>query len=328
MKLSANDTAAWLGRCLGLLSLLWATGCDPRERLVLVTVPGWPAGATLLRLAIDAPGAAQQTVEVTSQTGQVGLYVPAGQAGPLQIEAVYRDSAGCHYGRGLATADIGTGFRIETTLTQTLFSKPLCQCSTDGLCWSNPLPQGNQLNKIWSNGSESWAVGVGGIILKNSGQGWITLPSPTTQDLYSIYGMGVGSQTQIWAVGAAGTILRSTGGDFSLVASGVTETLRGVWVRAANFAWAVGDNGQALFWNGTTWLRNGVGMPVQLNDVHGVDNNDIWAVGEAGQTFHRTGTGWTAFPTGYTTGLSAVFANSATDIWTVGVQGVVLRSSG
>ena len=75
----------------------------------------------------------------------------------------------------------GGGFRIETTLTQTLFSKPLCQCSTDGLCWSNPLPQGNQLNKIWSNGSESWAVGVGGIILKNSGQGWITLPSPTSR---------------------------------------------------------------------------------------------------------------------------------------------------
>src|SRR2546426_1469877 len=45
----------------------------------------------------------------------------------------------------------------------TLFRSPVC--SSDGWCWSNPLPQGNSLYSAWGSASNDvWAVGEGGTI--------------------------------------------------------------------------------------------------------------------------------------------------------------------
>ncbi len=39
-------------------------------------------------------------------------------------------------------------------------------CSSGGWCWQNPLPQGNNLNAVWSaDSNNSWAVGVAGTIV-------------------------------------------------------------------------------------------------------------------------------------------------------------------
>ena len=39
-------------------------------------------------------------------------------------------------------------------------------CSSDGWCWSNPLPQGNPLRSVWGSAStDVWAVGYPDTIL-------------------------------------------------------------------------------------------------------------------------------------------------------------------
>ena len=78
-------------------------------------------------------------------------------------------------------------------------------CSSDGWCWSNPLPQGNTLISVWGTAStDVWAVGASGTILHWDGSAWSGFPSGTTNVLYGVWGS---ASTDVWAVGQAGTIL-------------------------------------------------------------------------------------------------------------------------
>src|SRR3989442_2140802 len=60
-------------------------------------------------------------------------------------------------------------------------------CSSDGWCWSNPLPQGNPLTSVWGSAStDVWAVGYGGTILHWDGSAWSGFPSGTPNSLYGV----------------------------------------------------------------------------------------------------------------------------------------------
>src|SRR2546426_2942663 len=82
-------------------------------------------------------------------------------------------------------------------------------CSSDGWCWSNPLPQGNPLTSVWGSAStDVWAVGYGGTILHWDGSAWAGVPSGTPNTLYGVWG---GGRTDGWAAGGAGQA-RAVGG--------------------------------------------------------------------------------------------------------------------
>src|SRR2546427_7409028 len=99
-------------------------------------------------------------------------------------------------------------------------------CSSDGWCWSNPLPQGNPLRSVWGSAStDVWAVGDAGTILHWDGSAWSGFPSGTGNILYSVWGS---ASTDVWAVGDAGTILHWDGSAWSTVSTGTTHVLRGV----------------------------------------------------------------------------------------------------
>ncbi len=303
------------------------SGCDPKERLLLVHIPSWPQGSTTLRLTVTSDGMTAQQVEVTEKSSQIGIYVPAAQKSALKIDARFRDGNGCRYGKGEADAELGSAFRIETTLKQTTYTRPMCRCSSDGWCFSNPLPQGNQLNRVWSNGKEVWAVGFAGTMFRgNVGQNLSQISSVTKQDLYGIAGAS-GATTSIWVVGAAGTSLVSSGNTFALTPTGTKENLRAVWAASPSLAFAVGDNGVVLRWNGTAWTSIPSGTTVALNDVFGTSPNDIWAIGEGGTVLHYDGTNFGATKL-MNASLAAGFSTSATDAWIVGPAGLAYRWNG
>src|SRR3989454_8153249 len=117
-------------------------------------------------------------------------------------------------------------------------------CSSDGWCWSNPLPQGNTLISVWGSAStDVWAVGASGTILHWDGSAWSGFPSGTTNFLYGVWGS---ASTDVWAVGGGGTILHWDGSAWSPVSSGTTLWLTSVWGSASNDVWAVGDGGAIL----------------------------------------------------------------------------------
>jgi len=117
-------------------------------------------------------------------------------------------------------------------------------CSPRGWCWSNPVPQGNLLNKVWGKDAANvWAVGGGGTIVKWNGSAWSSQASGTPRDLRSVWGSDA---SNIWAVGDGGTIVKWNGSAWSLQASGTTQNLYSVWGSDASNIWAVGGGGTIL----------------------------------------------------------------------------------
>jgi hypothetical protein len=82
--------------------------------------------------------------------------------------------------------------------TQTIFS-------LTGWEWQNPLPQGNDLSRVWgSSPSNVFAVGYGGTILHYDGSAWSAMSSSTKEELWGVWGS---SSSNVFAVGEWGTIL-------------------------------------------------------------------------------------------------------------------------
>lgn len=90
---------------------------------------------------------------------------------------------------------------------------------------TTPLP----LFGVWSStaGADLFAVGLGGAIYRRGADDleWVREESPTTQDLYGIFGSAA---DRAFAVGASGTILRYDGAIWKAVPSGTSEDLFGV----------------------------------------------------------------------------------------------------
>ena len=131
--------------------------------------------------------------------------------------------------------------------------------------WQNPLPQGNNLNSVWSNSSNDvYAVGYNGTILHYDGATWNTMSSGTSSDLWCIWGS---SGNDLFAVGNNGTILHFNGSTWSAMASSTTSYLWGIWGSSNSDVFAVGYNGTILHYNGTEWTGMNSGTNTTLRGI-------------------------------------------------------------
>ncbi len=137
-----------------------------------------------------------------------------------------------------------------------------------------------QFNAVWgASVMEVWAVGAGGVIFRRDSSGnWVSqrLSSPT--DLFGVWGTG---SRDVWAVGLNGAAYRYDGTAWTLVSTGVTQTLRAIAGRSADSVWAVGDNGAITYWNGRTWMPQVSGVSENLRAVW-VTPSSVWVAGTNG----------------------------------------------
>jgi hypothetical protein len=113
---------------------------------------------------------------------------------------------------------------------------------TGTLTWvDDGSPAKGDLNAVWATGADTYAVGVGGLVLRNTSTGWTAETSNTTEDLWGVFGAG----DQVWAVGTNGTIIMRSNGTWTVERSGGPD-LRAIWASGPSDAWAVGDNGKIL----------------------------------------------------------------------------------
>src|SRR2546425_4492046 len=116
-------------------------------------------------------------------------------------------------------------------------------CSSDGWCWSNPLPQGNSLYSAWGSASNDvWAVGEGGTILHWDGTAWSAFASGTGNYLYSVWGS---ASNDVWGVDDRGTILHWDGSGWSASSSITTDWKTVVWGRGSDDG-GRGGNGSTM----------------------------------------------------------------------------------
>jgi hypothetical protein len=199
------------------------------------------------------------------------------------------------------------------------------------------FPTAQNLNGVFCfpGGTECWAVGNAGTILRWNGAAWAAVASGTAAILRAV---SCTSVTNCWAVGDGGTIRQWNGGAWVGAGSPVGTPLRAVHcLQGSNYCWAVGDQSGGevtLRWTGGAWSRVGPDpappnlVPnTTLTGVYCAAVDDCWAVGNnsGGETTLRWsgGANWTRTGPGPApnTNLSSVHCAAATNnCWTVGVQ--------
>ena len=205
----------------------------------------------------------------------------------------------------------------------------------DGISW-NLVSTPNNRNKAiamtpGTNGTDGWAVGTVGSILRWNGNQWNEFTSPTDKFLMDIVMI---SATDGWIVGDDGTFLHWDGSTWSPV-SAPASSISTIWeidAASSTDAWAIGfDNGSnnIYHWNGTNWgwadgnvdniAYSGIAVTPNTN------GNDAWVVGGSGYILRWNGVTWTSINEPYTRGLYDVQMLSNTDGWTVGTGFPVAR---
>lgn len=119
---------------------------------------------------------------------------------------------------------------------------------------------------------------------------WTSIESQSSARFHSLWG----TTTSVWAVGDVGTIRRWSPGAtrFTVVPSGTSATLRGVWAASDDDVWAVGDGGTILHFDGQGVNVARMALPrgpkPDLRAIWGSGPNDIWIAGD-GPLLHYTG---------------------------------------
>lgn len=181
------------------------------------------------------------------------------------------------------------------------------------------------------------AVGNGGTALWNDGSGWVTLPTPTEEDLWGVWGA---SADDVWAVGGRGrangqaTVLRFDGEQWNeaevpdIERPGVNAFFK-VWGTAADNVYIVGQNGGCLHFDGIELTEFGVGTSEDLISLWGTGPDDIVLVGGRGNgvVSHWNGEQWYTQPISPAPGINGVWMPAPGEFWLAGARGTLRRGT-
>jgi hypothetical protein len=163
----------------------------------------------------------------------------------------------------------------------------------DGATWSQTDVGVDVPLLNWSHGfgpSDITVVGNGGTVLHYDGAAWELQATPTTQDLWGVWGA---SPADLWAVGGTGrpdngepVILHYDGSawekrEVTLERPQVYAFFK-VWGSGASDVIVVGQRGALLRFDGTAWEEISVGASVDLISVWGTGPDRVVVVGGRG----------------------------------------------
>jgi hypothetical protein len=160
-------------------------------------------------------------------------------------------------------------------------------------------------------------VGDGGTVIHFDGRAWSKRATPTTQDLWGVWGA---SPDDVWAVGGDGmaaghaTLLHWDGAAWAAVAlptlqkADVFQLLK-VWGTGADDVYVVGQRGVVLHKKGATWSEELVGASDDLVSLWGTGPDRIVAVGGRANGIASVwdGTAWKTTELAPTPGLNGVW---------------------
>ena len=189
---------------------------------------------------------------------------------------------------------------------------------------------GSNLRDVDDAGSDLWAIGEDGTLLKTAAgaQSWTLQPVPAgAGHLNAIHLPGAG---QGWLVGEGGKAYEMSTAQPDVwqpraLPAGTTADLFDVLVDGSN-VWVVGAGGTVLLWDGTQWIDQKVaGVDVSLRGIHFAGTTG-WIVGDGGTlltTSSRTGPWQQHTASKINTNLHAVVLPAATTGWAVGAGGAI-----
>lgn len=181
-------------------------------------------------------------------------------------------------------------------------------CSSDGWCWSNPLPGGNPINDAWGpeNGERVYLVGDHGTVLVSDGSEICRLDIGTTHNLNAIFGS---SENDIWIAGEQGLVVQINGTTATHSIIDESIELIDVWASSPRNAYAYGNRILYRF-DGSSWSPERF-IQSHHAQIWGSGPNDIYVVGR-GHPYHFDGSTWRQI------GIGAGVNDFTTAIWGTG----------
>lgn len=174
------------------------------------------------------------------------------------------------------------------------------------------------LNAVWAaSGSDVFAVGAGGTILRFDGNSWQPMNSGVTVDLFGVWGT---ASDHVIATGDQGTILVFDGSDWVPVTGVTSDPIGRVSGYDANHVVAVGGGppGTFLHFDGVDWTARSTGDSRSLADAVALFSDGVVLVGDGGAAFLAFPDTLMEIATGTTSNLKAVFGTT----WDEGMTAV------
>lgn len=177
-------------------------------------------------------------------------------------------------------------------------------------------------NSVWgSSTTDVWTVGDFGYIRHWDGTVWSSVPSGTTQTLFTVRGL---SSNDIWAGGDNGLLLHWDGTAWQQVNVGAPlMRMAPLWPVSASLLF-IGSS----VWNGSSLTNHPAAG--NLASVWGSSGSDVWGVGGGGNLAHFDGVSWSPMPQQLPNGLlntSTLWASGPADV-RIGYTGGTARWNG
>jgi hypothetical protein len=281
------------------------------------SIPRTPVGRVVVSGSSDrltygiVSGNTEKTFEIVDSTGEI----------------IVGDNSLPDYGRTPPyelVVEVSNGTETVTVTVTITITKRIA------MGWLNPLPTGNRISGLWgTSGSDIFAVGDVGTILRYNGADWISIPRITDNDLHCISGF---SRSDIFAAGDAGTILHYDGTAWAWAKSGISENIREIRAVSDSEVFAAGDAGAILHYNrrgGSDWIRMNSSTSEDLHGMWGASGSDLFVTGNSGTILHYDGAEWHAMNSGTSKTLNSVWGVSdPLSVFAVGDSGTILRYDG
>ena len=259
--------------------------------------------------------------------------------GSTDVFAVGGNGAAVHWdGLAWSNIDIGEGLFPNTlwgTSTSDVYAMGVASGAGhnafhwDGFSWS-PVEMNtiDGVRGVFGVGNEVIAVGQVGMIHRKSGAEFLPEPGGNIADLEAAWVSPDGSEA--FAVGDLGTILHFENGNWTEMASGTTQNLRGLGGASTSALYAVGENGTVLKYDGNNWSDFAPGVPANYNEIWiDAGTGDAFLAGDGGTVMKLENGVWSPLALGTVTeNLLSVWGSSTSNVYIVGNQNTAFKWTG
>lgn len=160
-----------------------------------------------------------------------------------------------------------------------------------GVTWENPLPQGNDLRRLWgfSDGS-FYAVGDAGTVLHFDNLGVSMKNTPTRSDLQGVW---ADTPSDVFAVGFNGTLIHYDGTSWARLDTPTNADFYAIWASSASDIFLAAGDGSVWNLHGGTWTEYTVASGRRFRALWGYSHNEVYVAGSNSSLFKFDGTSWT-----------------------------------
>ncbi len=195
----------------------------------------------------------------------------------------------------------------------------------NGSAWVEAHNAGQPINGVMVRPGGVVACGGNGLVIRNTGSGWVNLGSGTTQPLNAIWGVSV---NDFWVCGTNGIIRRFRNGQWTTVPSNTAQALNAIWGAPGVGPFFGGNSGTFLEYRDDAVLPITTGNSNHFFSVHGTSATNVWAAGQGGWVWFWDGDTLTTPTPGGSTEYRAVLALPSGLVTIGGANGVVQHRDG